>query len=74
MHKDSPRIKTAVYGLTFLLWLLHKISPAVDVVRAFGAESPLLTHRLPLAQLATAGLLAATLLLVAVWAVQRREY
>jgi hypothetical protein len=64
----------AGYGLTLLLWLLHKISPAVDVVRAFGAESPLLTHRLPVSQLATAGLLAVTLLLVAVWAVQRREY
>jgi hypothetical protein len=64
----------AGYGLTFLLWLLHKISPAVDVVRAFGVESPLLTHRLPLTQLATAGLLAASLLLIAVWDVQRREY
>jgi hypothetical protein len=64
----------ASYGLTFLLWLLHKISPAVDVVRAFGAESPLLTHRLPLTQLATADLLATTLLLVTVWAVRRREY
>jgi len=64
----------AGYGLTLLLWLLHKISPAVDVVRAFGAESPLLAHRLPLSQLATAELLAVTLLLVAVWAVQRREY
>ncbi|HEY1338015.1 MAG TPA: hypothetical protein VGF59_10920 [Bryobacteraceae bacterium] len=64
----------AGYGLTFLLWLLHKISPAVDVIRAFGAESPLLTHRLPLTQLATAELLAVSLLLAAVWAVQRREY
>ena len=64
----------AAYGLTFLLWLLHKISPAVDVVRAFGAESPLLTHRLPLSQLATAEVLAVILLLVAVCAVQRREY
>jgi hypothetical protein len=64
----------AGYGLTFLLWLLHKISPAVDVVSAFRAESPLLTHRLPLSQLATADLLAASLLLLAVWAVLRREY
>jgi len=64
----------AGYGLTLLLWLLHKISPAVDVVRAFGAASPLLTHRLPVSQLATAGLLAVTLLLAAIWAVQRREY
>ncbi len=64
----------AGYGLTFLLWLLHKISPAVDVVRAFGAASPLLTHRLPISQLATAVLVAVTLFLVAVWSVQRREY
>jgi hypothetical protein len=64
----------AGYGLTLLLWFLHKISPAIDVVRAFRDESPLLTHRLPLSQLATAGLLAVSLLLVAVWAVQRREY
>jgi len=64
----------AGYGLTLLLWLLHQISPAVDVVRAFGSKSPLLTHRLPLTQLATADLLAATLLFVAVRAVQRREY
>jgi hypothetical protein len=62
------------YCLTLVLWLLHKISPAVDVVRAFGAASPLLTHRLPWSQLATAGVLAATLLLVALWAVERREY
>ncbi len=64
----------AGYSLTLLLWLLHKISPAVDVVRAFGVASPLLTHQLPMSQLATASLLSAALLLVAVWAVQRREY
>lgn len=64
----------AGYGLTLLLWLVHKISPAVDVVRAFGVASPVLTHRLPLSQLATAVLMAVLLLFVAVWAVQRREY
>jgi hypothetical protein len=62
------------YPLTLVLWLLHKISPAVDIVRAFGAASPLVTHRLPLSQLATAVVLAATLLLVALRAVERREY
>lgn len=71
---EPLNIFPAGYCLTFLLWLLHNISPAVDVVRAFRAESPLLTHRLPLSQLAMAAFLAATLLLVAVWAVQRREY
>jgi hypothetical protein len=64
----------AAYGLTLLLWLLHKISPAVDVVRAFGAASPLRTHRLPVSQLATAVLLASTLFFVAVWAVRKHEY
>ena len=62
------------YGLTLLLWLLHKIAPAVDVVRAFGAASPLVTHRLPVSQLATADVLAAALLFAAIWAVERREY
>jgi hypothetical protein len=62
------------YGLTLVLWLLHKISPAVDIVRAFGAASPVVTHRLPWSQLATAGILAATLLLTALKAVERREY
>jgi hypothetical protein len=64
----------AGYGLMLVLWLLHKIAPAVDVVRAFGAASPLVTHRLPVSQLATADVLAATLLLVAIWEVTRREY
>jgi hypothetical protein len=64
----------AGYGLVLLLWLLHEISPAVDVVRVFGAESPLVTHRLPVSQLATGVLLAVSLLLVTVWAVRRREY
>lgn len=62
------------YGSLLLLWLLHKISPAVDVVRAFGAASPVLTHRMPWSQLATAGALAASLLLIALKAVERREY
>ncbi|HEY4088153.1 MAG TPA: hypothetical protein VGM43_19595 [Bryobacteraceae bacterium] len=62
------------YGLTLLLWLLHKIGPAVDVVRAFGALSPLATHQLPMSQLATAGFLTGALLLVAIWAIERREY
>jgi hypothetical protein len=64
----------AGYGLTLLLWLLHKASPAIDIFRAFGAESPLRTHRLPVSQLATAGLLTVTLLLVTVRTVEKREY
>jgi hypothetical protein len=64
----------AGWTLTLLLWLLHHIAPAVDVIRAFGQASPLLTHRLPWSQLATSGVLAAILLFAAVWVVQRREY
>ena len=62
------------YGLVLILWLCHKVSPAVDVIRAFGQASPLLTHRLPLSQLATADFLAMTLFLIAAWAVRRHEY
>jgi hypothetical protein len=62
------------YGLTPLLWLLHKVSPAVDIIRIFGQASPALTHRLPLPQLATTVLLAMTLFLVTLWAVRRHEY
>jgi hypothetical protein len=63
-------------GWTFilLLWLLHLIAPAVDIIRAFGQASPLITHRLPWPQLATSVGLASILFLVAVWIVQTREY
>ena len=64
----------AGWTLTLLLWLLHHIAPTVDVIRAFGQASPLLTHRLPWSQLATSGVLAMILFLAAVWAVQRHEY
>jgi hypothetical protein len=62
------------YGLVLILWLCHKVSPAVDVIRAFGQASPLVTHRLPLSQLATADFLAMSLFLIAAWAVRRHEY
>lgn len=62
------------YGLVLILWLCHKVSPAVDVIRAFGQASPLVTHRLPLSQLATADFLAICLFLIAAWAVRRHEY
>ncbi len=63
-------------GWTFclLLWLLHRIAPAVDIIRAFGQASPLITHRLPWTQLATSMGLASILFLVAVWIVQTRDY
>jgi len=64
----------AGWTLTLLLWLLHRVAPEFDVIRAFGQASPPLTHRLPLSQLATSGVLATILFLAAVWVVQRREY
>jgi hypothetical protein len=71
---EPAQIICTGYGLTLVLWLLHKISPAVDVVRAFGTASPLVTHRLPVSQLATAIVLAAAMLLIALRTVERREY
>lgn len=64
----------ACWTLTLLLWILHHVSPVVDVIGAFGQASPVRTHRLPLSQLATGDVLAMLLLLAAVWLVQRREY
>jgi hypothetical protein len=65
-----------IAGLAFslLLWLLHHIAPAVDVVRAFGQESPLITHRLPWPQMATSASVALILFVAAVRIVQTREY
>jgi hypothetical protein len=64
----------AGWMLTLLLWLLHKIGPAVDIVRAFGQASPLITHRLPWTQMATIAGLALVLFLTAIRVVQTREY
>jgi hypothetical protein len=64
----------AGWAFTLLLWLLHHIAPAVDIVRAFGQASPLITHRLPWPQMATSAGTALILLLAAVSIVQTREY
>ena len=64
----------AGWTLTLLLWVLHRVAPAVDVIRAFGAASPLLTHQLPGSQLATSSALALMLLLAGAWVVHKREY
>jgi hypothetical protein len=64
----------AGWAFGLLLWVLHKIAPAVDIVRAFGQASPLITHRLPWSQMATSAGLALMLSLAAVWIVQTREY
>jgi hypothetical protein len=64
----------AGWAFGLLLWLLHRIAPAVDIVRAFGPASPLVTHRLPWPQMATSAGIALLLFLVAVRIVQVREY
>lgn len=64
----------AGWAFTLLLWLLHHIAPAVDMIRAFGQASPLITHRLPWPQMATSAGTAMILLLAAVRIVQTREY
>jgi hypothetical protein len=64
----------AGWAFGLLLWLLHRIAPAVDVIRAFGQASPLITHRLPWPQMATSAGMALALFLAAVWIVQTREY
>lgn len=72
---DEP--SSSVYAgwmLVLLLWLLHRIGPSVDIVRAFGQASPLITHRLPWWQMATTAGLALVLFLAAIRVVQTREY
>ena len=64
----------AGWALLLLLWLLHHIAPAVDIIRAFGPASPLITHRLPWPQLAACVTLALLLFLAAARVVQTREY
>jgi hypothetical protein len=57
-----------------LLWLLHRIAPAVDIIRAFMQESPLITHRLPWPQMATSAAIALILFFAAFRIVQTREF
>ncbi len=72
---DEPlSLVYAGWTITFLLWLCHRITPAIDIIRAFGQASPLITHRLPWSQMATCAGLAAILFLAAVRVVQTREY
>jgi hypothetical protein len=64
----------AGWTLTLMLWGLHHVAPAVDVIRAWGQESPLITHSLPWSQMATSAGLALIFFCAAVRMVQRREY
>jgi hypothetical protein len=64
----------AGWTLTLLLWLLHHVAPAVDIVRAWGQASPLMTHTLPWSQIVTAAGLGALFFWAACRAVERRQY
>ena len=60
--------------LILLLLLCHCLTPGMNILRAFGEESPLETHRLPWPQLTPPVIAAAILLLGAGLVVRRREY
>ena len=72
---DEP-LSLVCAGWTYmlLLWLLHHAPPAVDVIRAWGQDSPLITHSLPWSQMATSAGLAVFFFWAAVRMVQTREY
>jgi len=63
----------AGYSTVLMLWLLHKVGPAVDVIRAWGENSPLITHRLPWPQMATMACLSVLLFWAAARSVETRE-
>jgi hypothetical protein len=64
----------ATFTMILLLYVGHRLAPAMDIFRAFGEASPLLTHRLPWPQLTASITLALILTSAAVQIVRRREY
>lgn len=72
---DEPlSLVYAGWTITFLVWLAHRISPATDMLRIFGAESPLATHTMPWSPLATSLALTLILFFATVCIVQSHEY
>ena len=61
-------------SVILLLLVSHRLTPGVDIIRAFGDASPIQTHQFPWSQLATSVIAAAILLLAAGLVVRRREY
>ena len=72
--EEPYSIAYATFTLIVLLVAGHRLAPALDIIRAFGQASPLLTHRLPWPQLAVSVTLALILTFAAVQVVRRREY
>lgn len=64
----------AGWTTALMLWLAHKIAPAVDIVQAWGQASPLHTHAMPWSQLAACVVIASAMFVAAVRIVQAREY
>jgi hypothetical protein len=64
----------AGWAVMLVLWLLHYLTPAVNIARIWGPASPLITHKLPWSQMSECAILAMFLLLAAVRVVQTREY
>jgi hypothetical protein len=61
-------------SLVLLLVLCHRLTPGVDILRAFGEASPLATHQVPWSQLMPSVMAAVILLVAAGLVVRRREY
>ncbi len=72
---DEPfSIAYAGFLLILLLLFCHRLSPGMDILRAFGQASPLETHRLPWTQLAASLTVALSLACAALLVIRRREY
>jgi hypothetical protein len=72
---DEPwGLMCAGWTITLVLWIAHWIGPAVDIFRALGQASPLITHELPWPQMATSATVALILFIAAVRVVQTRKY
>lgn len=72
---DEPfSIAYAGFLLILLLLFCHRLSPGVDILRAFGDASPLQTHQLPWTQLAASLTVALSLACTALLVIRRREY
>ena len=72
--EEPYSVAYATFTMILLLYIGHRLTPAMDILRAFGEASPLLTHRLPWPQLTASVTLALILTSAAVQIVRRREY
>jgi len=72
---DEPfSMVCAGWTLILVLWALHRTPSALDIICAWGDQSPLITHTLPWPQIATCAGLASILFWTAAFIVRKREY